>query len=140
MWSWRRGGEGGGANCLLERVGHPPPPRPIAFFPPSVQRENMQTQQCRGLCQSPPPALPPFKEKMFLHFQTRDSRCAPTSHPVSIPEGDSRGDREVERERSPLLLLPCCSLDIMGRVFPSLKEQIYGAEPSCWALPKMDRC
>lgn len=62
-----------GGNCLLEDVGQPPSPR--AYLPPPPP--NKRTQQCRGLCQSPPPTL----IKCFCIFLPRDSRCAPSRSP-----------------------------------------------------------
>lgn len=110
----------------------------------------MQTQQCRRLCQSlPPPSLlpdlPPFNKKKKKSFCV-SHREIPGAHPAPSPLTQypfcAETSGETEGGRSPLVPLPCCcSLDIMSRVFPnSWKELIYGAAPSCWALPKMDRC
>ena len=69
-------------------------------------------------------------------MRTQHPHHSPSIHSVQRRVGRRREDE------APLLPLPCCcSLDIMSRVFPnSWKELIYGAAPSCWALPKMDRC
>lgn len=65
----------GGGNELSFGISRTVPPGPS--FPLCSRRKNMQTQQCRALCQSPPPVL------TKMHFPPRDPRCAPSTQPAT---------------------------------------------------------
>ena len=97
--------EGGGTNCLLEEVGQSPPNPPGLSPPTPLSKEkNMQTQQCRRLCQSLPPSFLPSqtslplikKKKKLLRFPPRSP--VRTQHPHHSPSIHSV-QRRVGRRR-----------------------------------------
>lgn len=66
---------------------------PLAYRFPSVQGEkNMQTQQCRALCQSPPPVL--GKSFCVFHREIPGAHPTPSQSPNIQRQSGRQGDGE----------------------------------------------
>lgn len=120
---------GGGTNFLLEEVGQSLRPifSPISKGGGGTCRRN-SVAHCASL---PPPALPPLKKKKKYAFAFPTERFPvrtqhPASHPISILERDSRGERTEPAVATAMLQPLYYEQDI--------PKQLEGADIWCCAL------
>lgn len=93
----------------------------------------MQTQQCRALCQSPPPVLKKKKASAFPTERSPVRTQQPASHPISILERDK--DRKTARERGERKKQAAAAVMLLRRYYEQdIPKQLEEADIWCCAL------